>query len=45
MNILDEEIENKINEIGGELEVIKSISRALNSALFGTDELKKRMDM
>ena len=38
---MDDNIENQINEIGGKLEIIKSIMRALNSALFGTEELEQ----
>ena len=39
---MGENIEDKINEFGWKLEIIQSIMRAINSALFGTDELKEK---
>lgn len=42
VSTINKDIENKINEIGGKLEIIQSIMRAMNSALFGLNEFEER---
>lgn len=39
---MDDNMENKMNEIGGKLEIIQSIMKAMNAALFGSEELERR---
>ena len=42
MKQINEDMEDQLNEIGGKLEQMQSIMRALNSALYGSDELEER---